>query len=318
MSVSNCRGKDIERLQSSISRTYLKKDPRKCVVSGVNFNVGTSPQQVQFYTQKRIYAEFHLLKSLGFTTLRITSDRFGLNEWFHAFVKKCLVAAMQTELSLIVLLPFWSITYDVEKRVPLPIEVAEERLASAVSPYLRADRNLITWDLVNEPNDEHIPLIKIMAKELKKIDSIHRVTIGVDKFHQFIHLNDVQDVSSWHFYQVNTWNTEHPYDRLPRELLELKKYGKPVVVQEFGFPTFFRYPSDRGNTPYNCKYMTWSSPETEKLQRDYVANVLHIVKEADITGYLMWANRDENYEGWGMKHATTQFTRLKPVVNVMP
>lgn len=319
--------REINRLKKIVSVGFLEKDNRTVVSSGVNYVVAPTLKGGED-------ADFLYLKNLGFNTVRVTTDRYGHKRSFHDSLNNAITLANAHGLHLISILPLGSIirtVFNINKGTPPEVYKAIDfmeasKIAEAttlvealVKPH-STESSIELWDLMNEPPNINISFtgfLKAMADVIRG-SATQPVTIGIDKFEQFPYLADGCDVLSWHFYQFYKWDAEHPYDRLKREITELKRYDKRILISEFGFPTYYTEPSNIGNTPYKVPFITSGTRETLKLQRDYYANILHILKEEGITGYTLWQYIDgegEGGAGWGIKR---EDGTEKPVVAVLP
>lgn len=318
--------RDIARLERIISKGHLSKDDRMTAISGLNYVVPPRPSHYFRYipsklskegsfatAEKIVNVDFEVIKSMGFNTLRITTDRYGFEGYYHKYMDLCIKYAIKYGLQLIPILPLKAIGIEGNPT----IGEMKARLESTVVPYID-EKTIYLWDLVNEPiltTQEDLDILRTLATHLKLTDTNHPITIGIDKFDLFQYLEDVMDTLSWHFYQFSTWETEDPYSRLVTEINQLKTYGKPVLIEEFGFPTHRYFPSNQGNTPYKCPFIIFTTRQTEKLQRNYFANILYIIKDSNIAGYTFWTFRDDSEGGFGILRYDDS---LKPVAEVLP
>ena len=99
---------------------------------------------------------------------------------------------------------------------------------------------------------------------------------------------------SYHQYAYWEWKTYPdltPYQILEEKLKRFKQFNKPIIISEIGFPTFMhleqKQPSNIGNTPYKLGSITKTTPETEELQKTYLAGMLHVIKENNVEGYIV-------------------------------
>lgn len=151
--------------------------------------------------------------------------------------------------------------YDPSEDNPAPGTQAEARnklyLQTIVPPFANDDR-VLAWDLHNEPDqyitwrdnerpDQMIEWLSRMHDEVRRLDAVHPITMGVSQFDNLFvsdasgapainepargrTLADLSDILSFHSYNAGNmdWQIHYIKSRTP---------DKPVVLQEAGWPT---------------------------------------------------------------------------------
>jgi hypothetical protein len=156
-------------------------------------------------------------------------------------------------------------------------------------PQFIDDRTIIAWDLMNEPDinwnipkapsiEEHIKLLKNMVLKIRELDKLHLITIGWGRPENAIYLADYVDFISFHYYGINItqeWDDVHDVGGLVKIVRELRRYGKPLVLSEFGWPVV----PEQG----------WD----ESFQAKIYDSILHNLLEYEqVAGVLFWTLTD--------------------------
>jgi len=157
-------------------------------------------------------------------------------------------------------------------------------LEEFITPFID-DRTIIAWDLMNEPDinwnmpgapsiEEHLELLMNMALKIRELDKLHLITIGWGRLENAKRLADYVDFISFHYYGTNItqeWDDIHDVGGLVKSIRELRYYGKPLVLSEFGWPVV----QDLG----------WD----ESLQAKIYDSILHNLLEYEpVAGVLFW------------------------------
>ncbi len=147
------------------------------------------------------------------------------------------------------------------------------------------DERILAWDLHNEP--DHYPTwengdaqrvlmwLGRMADEVKRIAPNHLVTVGMGQYQNLYQpgpdgrrVIDYSDVISWHNY--NAADTARQLDELRRHT------GKPILLQEFGWPT-----------GPDCVFPTYNEAQQAAVYSEMLAAV-----EGRVAGVISWSLRD--------------------------
>lgn len=113
------------------------------------------------------------------------------------------------------------------------------RHAEKIVSTFTSHKAILAWDLKNEPNldfknrgkENVLNWLEQIATLIKENDPNHFITIGWSNSTEATHLKNKVDFISYHFYNAIT--------EFEKEQAQLnKKTSKPIVVQEFGIPSY--------------------------------------------------------------------------------
>jgi hypothetical protein len=114
-----------------------------------------------------------------------------------------------------------------------------QRHAEKIVSAFKNHKAIVAWDIKNEPNLDFesrdkqnvLKWLQQMISVIKENDPNHLVTIGWSNSYEATHLSEQVDFVSYHFYNAITdFEKEH-------STLE-KATQKPLVIQEFGIPSY--------------------------------------------------------------------------------
>lgn len=171
---------------------------------------------------------------------------------------------------------------------------------------------ILAWNLKNEPDldfnyhgkDKVLPWLSFIAQTAKELDSNHPITIGWADGKNAHHIaNEVDYISIHHYTSL---------DKLEAYHTSLKAYGKPIVLEEFGYSST----SSIWNA-YTCdeekqsqKILT-SIQAAENLDMSWMLWTLYDFEEApkEVFGWKPWIRSAQ--KGFGM--ITTE-GKIKPII----
>ena len=209
------------------------------------------PQGVNYYPQKTPWKRFwplydrnivgkdlRLIKRLGFNIVRIfigDSDLTGEKRTSHSIgqLRNFLDLARQRGLKVIVTLFDFMGDYSTQGNAS-----TERQLRLLLTSFCHHSA-IFAWDIKNEPDlDFHedparvVHWLGLMLEQARRYDTCHLFTIGWAHPEHAMLLADKVDFVSFHSYRRS--------DSLSADLskLLLQTAGKPVMLEEFGAPTY--------------------------------------------------------------------------------
>jgi hypothetical protein len=272
-------------------------------ILGFNYMLSDSPwKPLKEYNWSKVRFELSLGRELGANTIRVfidyeyavgnpnySKDIFTYyhvdQEYLNAF-EKLLNICNEFGYKVIVTLDpgYWEF-YKPQNRWVV-MKFLEEFIASFIN-----DRTIIAWDLMNEPDvnwnvpgapsiEEHLELLKNMALKIRELDKLHLITIGWGRVENAGYLADYVDFISFHYYGINATqelDDVHDVGGLVKIIRKLRKYGKPLVLSEFGWPV--------------VQELGWD----EDFQAKIYDSILHNLLEYEsVAGVLFWTLVDFN------------------------
>ncbi|MFQ6063908.1 MAG: hypothetical protein ACE5L6_00355 [Candidatus Bathyarchaeia archaeon] len=309
---------EVERLRSILEQGYLQKDSRVTTIRGAHLMLSTVANNRTAFEN-----ELKNMQTHGFNTIRTWAW------WPWLISEEWLSTVNKYDLKAVIVLP---VPIDAPPWQCDPFDyITVAEWENALNPVLNrygSDPRILAWEIISEPyiKPEHYQDFKDVINYVKSKSTLP-VTVGFDEFTQIPIFHEALDIISYHVYQFGEWATS-PEPRLPWEILDtkltdLEQFGKPILIGEIGFPTWYYWKyerSDYGNTPYKIPGITRTTRETEQLQYDYFANMLHIIKEHNIFGYIMWQWLDDQPSGeggFGLKGLYPDL-RPKPAMALFP
>lgn len=259
--------------------TRLTLDGRPFLVAGINYYPQATPWE-QFwpsYDGAAVDADFARVRALGLTTVRVFVPyaQFGGEQVAPerlAQLGDLLGRAEAAGLRVIVTLFDFHTGYD-----PLLWPKADRHL-EAILGRLGDHPAVLAWDLKNEPDLDFdaageatvTAWLAHTARLARELAPRALLTVGWSSAEAASTLADHLDLVSFHFYA--------PADELPAAFAALRATGRPVLLSEFGLPT-------------------WNSPlfpggHGEAEQAVYYAEVLAAQRRAGGAGFLAWTLYD--------------------------
>lgn len=246
-------------------------------VKGINYYPQQTPWNTfgaQFSTTA-IRSDFTEIKKLGLNTVRVfipyTSKQNDVHpESQYKRVKQLLDLAEQQQLKVLITL------FDFYGNYDLTDWTLSHRHAQEIVERFKNHEALLAWDLKNEPDldfearekERVLDWLKQLAKQVKKWDPNHPITIGWSSMDAAEELVDIVDFVSFHFY-------EEP-SRFDRSFAQLQKKAKskPLMLQEFGHSSYRGFWNLYGGS--------------EEQQSTYIKEVL----SRENVPYLLWTLHD--------------------------
>jgi hypothetical protein len=182
--------------------------------------------------------DFDIIKAANLNTIRIflQYEDFGksnVNELKLYRLKALLDLAESKELAVVVTLFDFYGDYALNSWTQTQVHAAE-----IVSKF-KDHQAIMAWDIKNEPNLDFesrgktnvLNWLEQMAHVIKQNDPNHLITIGWADTAAAIHLQNVVDFISFHYY--------HPLNQFQNEINWLNQATeKPLVMQEFGVSSY--------------------------------------------------------------------------------
>ena len=223
--------------------------------------------------------DFARIKDLHLNTIRIFVfyELFGAGNVKPEMLEKLdqlLELAYQYDLKVVVTLFDFLPSYEVQF-----YPSTEKQLKEILSRY-KGHPAILAWDLKNEPDLDFerqgrqrvLSWLDYMIDRAHIYDPTHPVTIGWSAAEIATQLSRKVDFVSFHFYE--------PISRLPERLeeLHLAISSKPIMVSEFGLPTYKSFPFRRGHT--------------EEEQAAHYTTTLQKFQEHGPTSFISWTLYD--------------------------
>jgi hypothetical protein len=258
---------------------YIKEQPFR--MAGVNYYPMDTPW-FDFWTEfdsSIINNDMEIIENLGLNTIRIFVfyELFGRSEVKAEMLSKMdtlLSMAQEHNLKVVVTLFDFLPSYEVADYAP-----TEKHLKKILQRY-KGHPAILAWDLKNEPDldfENHgrqtvLEWLDYMLGRAKVYDPTHPVTIGWSSAKAASQLHEEVDFVSFHFYEDLALLSE----RL--EKLQFVAGDKPVLITEFGLPSFKSIFPGRGHS------------ETE--QADHYQEVLKILEQHEPAAFISWTLYD--------------------------
>jgi len=239
--------KEISPLDTIVSQPVFKvsgkkilKDNEEFVIKGINYYPKNSAWDTfgERFSTDTIAKDFDIIKNAKLNTIRIfiQYDDFGQADVKPEKLDKLKqlldLAASKNLYVIVTLFDFYS-DYTIENWT------LTHRHAEKIVSTFKNHKAILAWDLKNEPNLDFenrnqqnvLAWLEHLLPVIKKNDPNHLVTIGWSNSPAALHLYDQVDFVSYHFY--------NPIENFENEQSILEKaVGKPVVIQEFGLPSY--------------------------------------------------------------------------------
>jgi endo-1,4-beta-mannosidase len=148
-------------------------------------------------------------------------------------LKKIIALAEAKKLYVIITL------FDFYSDYTLESWTLTHRHAEAIVTAFKNNKNIIAWDIKNEPNldfenrkkENVLSWLDHMITVIRKNDPNHLITIGWSNSYEATNLADKLDFVSYHFYNA--------ISDLEKENTILEKaVKKPLLIEEFGVPSY--------------------------------------------------------------------------------
>lgn len=247
---------------------------------GVNYYPQKTPWKMFWpsYDRNIVRKDLQLIKNLGFNIVRIfigDSDLTGGKSTMHNIgqLRNFLDLAQERGLKVIVTLFDFMGDYSIQRKPS-----TERQLRLLLTSFCN-HRAIFAWDIKNEPDlDFHedparvVQWLDRVLGQARRYDSCHLFTIGWAHPEQASLLADKVDFVSFHSYR-------RP-DSLSADLtrLLLLSAGKPVVLEEFGAPTYAGLPD--------------SMAVREEQQAQYFSAVRKVLFQHGNIPWLVWTLYD--------------------------
>ncbi|MHA1731101.1 MAG: glycoside hydrolase 5 family protein [Promethearchaeota archaeon] len=151
-------------------------------------------------------------------------------------------------------------------------------------PLLRNQKAAFTWDLQNEPKstrvgvDEFVGWVENLTTTIRGLDDEHLVVVGggYGNFEDPAPYASLVDAVCPHFYKARTepqWKRE-----FQRYLGTFTATGKPVILEEFGWPVYGQI--------------------SEQAQAGFYAATFEMCDDLQIAGVVAWCLWDYSVELW--------------------
>lgn len=272
------------------------------LIKGVNYYPQAHPWDMfnEAVDSTLLADDFKIIKDLNLNTVRIF---IGYEDFGKANVdliklrrlKTLLDQAHKADLKVMITLFDFYGDYEMKNWT-----LTNKHLRAIVSE-VKDHPAILAWDIKNEPNldfenrGEELVLswLSQTIKAVKKLDSIHPVTIGWSNTKSAMHLEDEVDFISYHYYE--------DIDDLSAAHTVLKNQtSKPVVLQEIGLPSYDGFWTLDGNNVYDQSEFYGKLLETQKRDRmNYLFWTLYDFDNipTDVAGSLPWRKNKQAHFG---------------------
>ncbi len=244
--------------------------------------------------------DFNIIKDLNLNTIRVF---VGYDDFGKATVNDIKLKRLETLLDhahkadvkvMITLFDFYG-DYDMKNWT-----LTNKHLKSVVS-RVKDHPALLAWDIKNEPNldfenrgeEKVLSWLSQTIKAVKKIDSIHPVTIGWSNTESALKLEKEVDFISYHYYEdVDDLSAAH-------KALE-NQTAKPVVLQEIGLPSYDGLWTLNGKDQQDQAEFYKQLLDTQKRDRiNYLFWTLYDFDNipTDVAGSLPWRKNKQAHFG---------------------
>ncbi len=224
----------------SIQEDKILKNKKQFVIKGINYYPKNSAWDTfgeQFH-KDTIAKDFDIIKKSNLNSIRvfIQYDDFGkanINPEKMVKLKTLLDLAAAKNLGVMVTL------FDFYSDYSLDSWTLTHRHAEQIVSTFKDHKAIIAWDLKNEPNldfenrgkENVLQWLDHMVTVIRENDPNHLITIGWSNSVAASQLADKVDFVSYHFYN-DIKHLEYETNTL------IKTVKKPVVIQEFGVPSY--------------------------------------------------------------------------------
>ncbi|OCB78468.1 cellulase family glycosylhydrolase [Flavobacterium crassostreae] len=224
----------------TIQKNTILKNTIPFVIRGINYYPRNSAWDTfgALFQKDTIAKDLEIIKKANLNTIRIfiPYQDFGKATIDPEKMKKLKVfldLAETKKLAVVVTL------FDFYSDYTLESWTLTHRHAEQIVTAFKDHKAILAWDLKNEPNldfenrdkDNVLNWLKHLIPVIKESDPNHLITIGWSNAIEATNLADQVDFISYHFY-TDPKQLEQQTNRL------LKTTQKPVVIQEFGVPSY--------------------------------------------------------------------------------
>lgn len=267
-------------------------------IRGINYYPQDEPWEKFWanYDSAVVEADFELLHELGLNSVRVfipyewptppsheeggghgaeeAVDEDEIEQYMRDSLDDLLALAEKYDLKVIVTL------FDFRTDYQILVWPNADRQVDALVPYFAEHPAILAWDVKNEPDfdrDGNTPemvdtWLGHIAYKIRQHDPNHLVTIGWATPENAQLLHEVVDFVSFHYYG--------PADELAGKMQNLQTAvsDKPIVMTEFGLPTYNSFFSFEGHS--------------ENEQAIYYSDIRKVLNETENGGYMAWTLYD--------------------------
>lgn len=224
----------------TVKGNKILKNNAPYTTKGINYYPKNSAWDTfgTLFNTDTIAKDFDIIRGAKLNSIRIfiQYDDFGkaaVREDKLAKLKKILDLAEAKNLSVVITL------FDFYSDYTLESWTLTHRHAETIVSTFKNHKAILAWDIKNEPNldfenrdkDNVLNWLNHMVTVIRKNDPNHLITIGWSNSYEATKLADKVDFVSYHFYNaISDFEKEN-------SILE-KAVKKPVVIQEFGIPSY--------------------------------------------------------------------------------
>lgn len=287
--------------------TFLKNqhiylDKKKFTIKGVNYYPQNTPWDMfgNQFNISIIQKDFEKIKNMGLNTLRIfiPYEDFGKENVSKEQLKKLqqvLDAADKLNLKVIVTL------FDFYGNYEILDWTITHRHAEQIVSHFKSHKAILAWDIKNEPDldfesrgkENVLGWLCEMILQVKKFDPNHFVTIGWSDIDAATLLSDELDIVSFHYYK-------DPDDFIPKYTSLTSKISKPLVLQEFGIPSYrgFWNPFGTSEKQQASYYQKFQKIQSDHNLHNLFWTLYDFEKIPDkVTGSLPWRKQRQKHFG---------------------
>lgn len=248
----------------TVSNNQILQNKTPYTIKGINYYPKNSAWDTfgELFNKDTIAKDFDIIKKANLNTIRvfIQYEDFGkakVKLEKLAKLKVLLDLAEAKKLAVIVTL------FDFYSDYTIPSWTLTHRHAEHIVSEFKNHKAILGWDIKNEPNldfenrnkENVLNWLDHMITVIKENDPNHLITIGWSNSVEATNLANKLDFISYHFYN-DMIHLEYETNGL------LKNTNKPVVIEEFGVPSYggvwnFWEGSPKEQAAYHKKMQTY-------------------------------------------------------------
>ena len=224
----------------TVKGNAILKNKIPFTIKGINYYPKNSAWDTfgPLFNLDTISRDFDIIKNAKLNSIRlfVQYDDFGkadIRKDKLDKLKKIIALAEAKKLYVIITL------FDFYSDYTLESWTLTHRHAEAIVTTFKNNKNIIAWDIKNEPNldfenrkkENVLSWLDHMISVIRKNDPNHLITIGWSNSYEATNLADKLDFVSYHFYNA--------ISDLEKENMVLEKaVKKPLLIEEFGVPSY--------------------------------------------------------------------------------
>jgi len=253
------------------------------------------------FDSKVVRKDLLAIKQLKMNTVRVFVPSDGVIPGLQFKVmldklEKLMDECSQLDLQVMITLFDFPVSFDLEYYTK-----SETQLKGLMERF-KDHSALLGWDLKNEPDLDFkihgkkkvLQWLDYLIERGRAYDPNHILTIGWSSPEAAVNLADKLDLISYHYYRDPK--------SLKLDMLKLKAevYDKPLLMQEFGLPSNWKWYKPLGYSEDDqAEYLAEFKNKMEENELPYLLWTLYDFTEipTQVFGYKKWANSKQKYFG---------------------